>query len=193
MGTLVKFFLDHGPTVSAVVAICALVVSACSLLLTVCSLYLQRRHSYQSVRPIASLPVADYEDRIGVMLKNTGIGPLRVVEFRVTDGNTTEGDLISWMPKLPKDILWETFYDDLDGLWIPAGEKVIVLQLSGDQNNPAFNEARDLVRKALAKLKITVTPEDIYGKRMPTAERNLAWFGRHFEDSKSKSAAPSGK
>jgi hypothetical protein len=182
MGAWGKFLVDHPAVVSAAVAMCALVVSACSVLLTVCSLYFQRAHHFRSVRPIASIPVADYEDKIGVMLKNTGIGPLRVVQFRTTDGNSTEDDLISWMPELPKSISWETFYDDLDGLWIPAGEKVIVLQLSGDQDDPFFGEARDLTRKALAKLNISIIYEDIYSRRMPSAERNLAWFGRHFED-----------
>src|SRR5436305_1950270 len=156
MGAWSKFLVDHTAVVSAAVAMCALAVSVCSVLLTVCSLYFQRMHHFRSARPIASIPVADYENKIGVMLKNTGIGPLRVVQFRATDGNSIKDDLISWMPELPKSISWETFYDDLDGLWIPAGEKVIVLQLSGDQDDPFFGQARDLARKVLAKLNISI-------------------------------------
>jgi hypothetical protein len=124
--------------------------------------------------------VADYENKVGVMLKNKGIGPLRVVHFRATDGKKTQDDLISWMPELPLGVSWETFYEDLDGLWIQPGEKVIILQLSGDAGDPSFSQGRDACRQALARLTVSVEYEDIYEKSMPVAERNLAWFGRHF-------------
>ncbi|HKV94621.1 MAG TPA: hypothetical protein VJW20_18900 [Candidatus Angelobacter sp.] len=173
--SLLKFFLDHAPVVSAFVAVLSLVFTASAL-------YIQRAHFRRSVRPIASIPVADYEDRVGVMLKNKGIGPLHVLQFQATDGKKTENNLISWMPKLPAGISWETFYEDLDGLWIQPGEKVIVLQLAGDVDSPSFSQGRDLCRKALAKLTISIEYEDIYEKRMPTSKRDLAWFGRHFEN-----------
>jgi hypothetical protein len=174
MGTLLKFFLDHAPVVSAFIAVLSLVFTASAL-------YIQRAHFRRSVRPIASIPVADYGNKVAVMLKNKGIGPLHVLQFRATDGNKTENDLISWMPELPPGISWETFYEDLDGLWIQPGEKVIVLQLAGDIESLSFSQGRDRCRKALARLTVSVEYEDIYEKRMPAAKLDLAWFGRHFE------------
>jgi hypothetical protein len=158
-------------------------MSILSLLFTASTLYIQRAHYRRSVRPIASFPVADYENKIGVLFKNKGIGPLHVLQFRATDGKTQQNNLISLMPELPHTITWETFYHDLDGLWVQAGETVIILQLTGDPDDPLFVESRTLCRKALAKLTVTVQHEDIYEKRMPTVERDLAWFGRHFDSS----------
>jgi len=175
MTGLLQFFLDHAPFVSAFVAVL-------SLIFTASALYIQRAHFRRSVRPIASIPVADYENKVSVMLKNKGIGPLHVLQFHATDGKQTKNNLISWMPELLVGISWETFYEDLDGLWIQPGEKVIVLQLAGEVESPSFSQGRDLCRKALARLTVSIEYEDIYEKRMPVVKRDLAWFGRHFEN-----------
>ena len=60
-----------------VTAVCALVVSVAATVLAVWSALEQRRHMRLSVQPIAAIPVADFENRIGVFFANKGLGPLR--------------------------------------------------------------------------------------------------------------------
>jgi hypothetical protein len=77
-------------------------------------------------------------------------------------------------------VYWSTFYENLDGLCIPPGEEVVLLQLQGDENNKHFREARDSTRRALSSLNVTVKYKDIYNRKMSPKTRDLSWFGRHF-------------
>jgi len=159
----------------------ALFVSFLSILLTISSLYLTRRHNYKSVTPIASIPVSDYENRIAVKVKNNGVGPLIITAFRASRGPTTEDDLVSLMPQLPSGMLWDTFFDDLDGVCIRPGDQLGVLELSGDSDDKRFVAARDACRKALAETTVVLSYKDIYGRHMPVVTKSLGWFGRHFQ------------
>ena len=83
------------------------------------------------------------------------------------------------MPELPPGVLWDTFFDDLDGACIPPGEQLGVHQLSGNSEDRLFGEARDACRRALAETTVVLTYKDIYGRRMPVVTKSLRWFGRH--------------
>jgi hypothetical protein len=180
MNTLFDVLRQNPSQVSAIVAMMALFVSFLSILLTMASLYLSRRHNYKSLTPIASIPVSDYENTVAVKIKNTGVGPLIIGTFRATRGSNTEDDLISLMPDLPHGMLWDAFFDDLDGACIPPGEQLVILQLSGNPEDHRFGQARDACRKALAETTVVLTYKDIYGRRMPDVTKSLRWFGRHF-------------
>src|SRR5262245_38368685 len=157
MNALIQLLRQNPGQVSAIVAMIALSVSFLSIILTIASLYLSRQHNFKSLTPIASIPFSDYEDKVAVKIKNTGVGPLIIGTFRATRGNTTEDDLISLMPELPDGMLWDTFFDDLDGACIPPGEQLGVLQLSGNSGDRRFGLARDACRKALAETTVVLT------------------------------------
>jgi len=180
MNGLLQLIRQNPGQVSVIVALMALFVSFLSILLTIVSLYLSRQHNYKSLTPIASIPFSDYENQVAVKIKNTGVGPLIIGTFRATRGKRTEDDLISLMPELPQGMLWDTFFDDLDGACIPPGEQLGVLQLSGNSEDRRFGEARDACRRALAEITVVLTYKDIYGRRMPVVTKSLRWFGRHF-------------
>jgi hypothetical protein len=167
---------------STIVAICALITSVFSVGLAVWTASLQRKHMRLSVKPIAAIPVADFEHRVGVFLKNCGLGPMLVLKFRVFDmsGNITE-DLVSQMPCLENGILWSNFHIRINGSVIEQGKRLELLLLEGDINNNAFVVSRDRIRKRLSELIITVEYEDLYGQKMgPHTDNSLTFFGRHF-------------
>src|SRR5260370_13582819 len=118
MNALIQLLRQNPGQVSAIVGMVALCVSFLSIVLTVVSLYLSRQHNYKSLTPIASIPFSDYEDKLAVKIKNTGVGPLIIETFRATNGNRTEDDLISFIPELPRGMSWDTFFDYLDGACI---------------------------------------------------------------------------
>ena len=179
------FLKSHPDQASAIAALSGVFVSLLSILLTFTALLIQRRHNYKSVTPIASLPIADYENRLAVKLRNNGVGPLIVSRVIVSNGRRTEDDIISWMPQPPRGLFWTTFYDSLDGLALRPGSEAVIIELNGDRNNRTFAAFRDQVRSAISGLTITVEYEDIYGRSMATKVRDLKWFGRHFEDDRS--------
>ena len=180
MNLILEFVKQNPDQVNAFSAICALVVSFLSIILTVVSLLLQRRHNFKSLTPIASVIFDDYEDMVALKLKNTGVGPLIVEKFIATDGVEKKDNLISWMPNTPAGILWDNFYVYLDGIVVPPGEEVDILKLRGNINKESFNIFRDDVRKALSRLTVIIEYRDIYNRRMKGNQRNLQWFGRHF-------------
>lgn len=160
-----------------IVAICALVVATVSTALAAWTAFIQRRHMQLSVRPIAAVPVANYENRIGVFLKNTGLGPMRVVSLRATsDEGKIQDSLISHMPPLRPNIMWSTYYGTADGLALEPGSMVDLLLLEGKFDDPDFRGSRDSVRAALSKITLVVEYEDLYGRRMRPYNRDLSWF-----------------
>lgn len=175
--------VENTITNSDMIASGALTVAAISVLLSVWTAFLQRQHMRLSVRPIAVIPVSDYENRIGVNLKNSGLGPMRITALRVidNDGNAFES-LIKCMPELEPGVLWDTFYEKADGATIEAGHKFNLLRLQGELDDMAYIRSRDKVRRALSRLKVVVEYTDLYNKKMPLSERELSWFGRHQHD-----------
>ena len=166
---------------STFIALCALAVSVISTFLATWTAVTQRRHMRLSVRPIAAVTLADFEDRIGVFLQNKGIGPMRVVSLRASgEDGVTLADVISHMPPLRQGILWSGFRGGTDGAALEAGKRLELLLLEGDPGNAAFTASRDLTRRSLARLTIRVEYEDLYGQAMDPYERELSWFGRHW-------------
>ena len=190
MDWFLEFVKNNPDQVNAFVALCALGISLLSIVLTIVSLRIQQIHNYKSLTPIASLPIGDYENLIEVKLRNTGVGPLIVEKFVVSKDNNDKNNIIDWMPEMPDDLDWETFYSDLTGLCVSPNEAAVIIRLSGDKNNKRFAHFRDQVRKALAPLKVQVLYKDIYDRKMPAKARDLQWFGRHKQKDNLKKVKP---
>lgn len=162
------------------IALGALVVSLVAVSVSVWSGLADRRHMKLSVRPVAAIPVADFENRLAVWVSNKGLGPMRIKKLTVADAHeTVHSDLITFMPELPPNVAWTNFLGNADGAFIEAGKRLELLLLEGNLENQAFCDARDLIRGALATLTVRVEYEDLYGQSMPSADRTLSWFGRH--------------
>ena len=165
---------------STTIATCALVVSVFSTGLAVWTAFLQRRHMVLSVRPIAAIPVADFEDRVGVFIKNVGLGPMTIKSLRVSSREgATHDDVISHMPRLKDGVHWSNFWDAVDGATLENGKRFELLLLKGEPSHSKFRESRDAVRRALSTLTVRVEYEDLYGQTMKPHDQELSWFGRH--------------
>lgn len=165
-----------------IIAGCALVVSVISLGFTLWAQFAQRKHMRLSVRPVAAISVADFENRVAVWLVNKGLGPMRIRILTVRDAaGTVHSDLLSHMPSLSSGVVWTNFYGRADGAFLQAGKRLDLLLLEGDPDDRAFSVARDSIRKALSNLTVHVEYEDFYGKVMSSEKRTLSWFGRHYE------------
>ena len=179
---LVKLVKEHPDQINALAAICALVVSFLSILLTFIALWLQRQHNFKSVTPIASILVGDFENKLQVTVKNTGIGPLIIEKFRVSGEDGQRDDVISLMPASPTGIHWAAFTANIDGRSVPPNESMIILQLVGDASDEDFAAFRDDVRRALSKLAVSLEYRDIYNRKMPIKQRDLKWFARNLDE-----------
>ncbi|HEY1403298.1 MAG TPA: hypothetical protein VGB05_04165 [Pyrinomonadaceae bacterium] len=179
---LVKLIKENPDQINALAAVCALLISFLSILLTFIALSLQRQHNFKSVTPIASILIGDFEDNLHVTLKNTGIGPAIIEQFRVFYEKEEKDNIISWMPISPMGINWANFTPNIDGRSITPNESLIVLQLIGNPSDEEFAAFRDDVRRALKGLTVSLLYKDIYDRRMPIEQRDLKWFARNLAE-----------
>ena len=162
-----------------VIAVCAIIVSIVATSFSIWIAFIHRRHMQLSVRPIASFPLADYEEHIGVYLANKGLGPMRIISFKVEgDGGKVTDDLISIMPP---NIQWTNFHESVDDATVENGTKLDLLELKDRPSITDYATKRDRVRKILSTLTIRVQYEDLYGKLMKEHVKKLTFFGRHFK------------
>ena len=170
---------------SLFVSMAALVVAGLSIYFAYRGLKLQQVHNQLSVRPVGSIPCADYEDCVRVRITNDGLGPLLIdcITVRNKESSETSSNLISLMPEAPENISWKNFSS---GKWncIRPGDSLILIELEGDSADKDFAEFRDRVREKLSNIEIILQYKDIYGNAMPAARRDLKWFSRRLAKSK---------
>ena len=167
-----------GALASAAAAFLALVVSAIAVGISIWAVRSQRKHNELSVRPLAEVTVADYENSLRVKLRNNGTGPMIVTEVAVSNGSTTKPCIIDWMPRLPTGRPWTTFSHALRDRTLQPGSEIVLLELTEYEGERGFVQCRDTVRAAMAPLTVSVEYTDIYNKTMPTRVKDLSWFGR---------------
>lgn len=170
-----------GALASAAAAFLALFVSCVSVWISVSSARSQRRHNELSVRPLAEVTVADYENSLRVKLRNNGTGPMIVLTVTVSNGSSAQESLIEWMPDLPQGRPWNNFSHALRRRTLQAGAEIILLELTEYEDESDFSECRDQVRSALAPLTVNVEYTDIYDTVMRPCRKPLSWFGRTCE------------
>ena len=169
-----------GALASAAAALLGLVVSAIAVGISIWAVRSQRTHNELSVRPLAEVTVADYENSLRVKLCNNGTGPMIVTNVAVSDGSSgAKPCIVEWMPKLPNKRPWTTFSNDLRDRTIQAGSEIVLIELIQYEGERNFSRLRDKVRAALAPLTVSVEYTDIYSKAMPIRVKDLSWFGRH--------------
>jgi hypothetical protein len=167
-----------GALASAAAAFLALAVSAISVGISVWAIRSQRKHNALSVRPLAEVTVADYENCLRVKLCNNGIGPMIVTEVVVSDGSNAKHTIVDWMPDLPNDRAWTNFSNALRGRTLRPGSEIVLLELTEHEGEASFAPCREMVRVALARLTVNVEYTDIYNVVMQPHSKSLSWFGR---------------
>ena len=167
---------------SALAAGLAFLISCISVRVSISTLRHQQRHDALSLRPLPEVTVADFETKLRIALRNNGVGPLLVTRLTAGDGATTRDQILSWMPDdLPDHLTWSNFAGAVDGRSISPNNSILLLELTGDDQDPDFAQVRDRVRAALRGLIVAVEYTDIYNNGLPTYIKSLDWFGRHLE------------
>lgn len=160
-------------TLTAVSSLFAVVVSIISVIFTVIFSLLQVKHNKNSVRPISSIQLCDYENLLSVKIKNVGTGPLTIKTLKVKDDHREAKELISLMPHINQN--WTTFIEEIDGSTIPVGGSITLVEL-----HPDDDMVKQLVRKRLSKITVYLDYTDIFETKFHD-ERALTFFGRHFQ------------
>jgi hypothetical protein len=171
----------------AIIAFFALVTSIASIYFTFHSLRAQKEHNLMSVRPIGIISAVDFDNNIYVGIKNNGIGPLIISDFKVSKSGFETTHLMTILPENIQKINWTDYVSDdiiMIGSVIKPGEELYLIQLTFDISFPTQNANEEIkieLWNSLKDLTIEMTYTDIYEKQKFSTKRKLNWFGRHFE------------
>jgi hypothetical protein len=157
----------------------AFLISCMSLWISVATLRHQKKHDALSLRPLPEITVADYETRLRVTLRNNGVGPMIVTRLVAGNGAEVRDQILAWMPDLPDELAWSNFSGSVDGRSISPDAAIVLLELTGNAEDPDFADVRDSVRAALCGLTVNVEYTDVYNNVLPPHRKSLEWFGRH--------------
>ena len=166
---------------SAILAALACFIAVISLLVSRKTLLHQQEHNRLSVRPIPSIVVGDYENRLFVKIVNNGVGPLLIKKIRTLGSSDPELALIFHMPALLPKVLWTNFVEDTFGRTVLPGFDLVILDFDScsSGSDDLYSLSRDQVRTTLAKLSVELEFTDIYNSDFANVSRNLNWFHRH--------------
>lgn len=167
-----------GALASAAAAFLALLVSAISMWISVRTSSQQQTHNALTVRPLAEVTVANYEDSLRVKLLNNGTGPLILKAITVSDGSSALPSIIDWMPGLPMERPWNNYSKNFLNRSLAAGAELVLLELTEREGEQDFAACRDSVRMVLAHLTVNVEYTDIYGETMRPVRKELNWFAQ---------------
>lgn len=166
---------------SSIAAVAACVIAYYSFRVSRRTFVNQHIHNLTSVRPLASIEVGDFENRLYVKLVNNGVGPLIVKSIRVPGGLDPDQPLYLQMPNLGGKVFWTNFVEDTAGRSIRPGAELMLLDLDAESSTSKtqYVVERDNIRRALGTLSIDVAYTDIYDTDFPLASRSLNWLHRH--------------
>lgn len=165
------FLNMNNETLMAITSLCAVIISIISMIFTTVFSILQVKHNKNSVRPISAIQVNDYEDLLSVEIENVGTGPLTITKLIAKNDIQQASELIELLPPIGQP--WSTFVEKVDGWTIPAGEKIVLVELQ-----PLNDKIKKTIRRSLAKTTIVLHYTDIYKTKFYD-ERKLDFFGRH--------------
>ena len=132
------------------------------------------KHNKNSVRPVSSIRLDDYENELAVKIKNAGTGPLIIKKLIFKNKDCTSNSLISLIPLIEQN--WDTFIEETENWTISVNEELVLIRLY-----PENNEILTQIRISLSQITVYLEYTDIYNTKF-TDERSLHYFGRHFPD-----------
>ncbi len=167
-----------------IVAICALVVSVVSLATSIYFSWCARDHNRRSVKPLPFVLQSDFEDRIAVVIRNNGTGPLILEKAEAKNSiDGRSGHLIDLIPEPPPGVLFTNFNRVHQVRAIRPGDQVDLLDLAVGEAERRAIAYRDDLRRALGNMTVELTYTDIYETQFPVYAIKLTWFHRHLDTS----------
>jgi len=166
-----------GAGASAIVALVALLVAIVSAFISVRALRIQREHNILSLTPLLRVSPVDLEERLAVVLKNNGPGPVVVQKISATVGSGIHDSIRECLGNPPATVAWETYVGPVDDESMAPGEEIVLLALRGDVTNQEYVAFRDGCRATLSGITLTVAYTDVYKQQLKLV-KPLRWFGR---------------
>ena len=173
-----KYLIDNPDFANALATVFSALTALIAIGVSVWALWVQRRHNKISVRPIPEVSMGDGITSISVKLTNNGFGPLVIRRMRVTKGQESRENIIDWMKEHMPEMDWTNFTSIGPDRTIEPNGEATLIELTEEPEEQGFAPLREMARRELSRLVITMEYTDVYDSTFATFTRQLDWFSR---------------
>ncbi len=158
--------------ITELIAACALIISIVSIFVGFWGVWIQREHSFRSIRPIGNIGITKRENYFGVALSNSGIGPMIIGSVETfNDKGVTKNYLADWIPHEYKQNM--DLGTHIEGCAIHPGAQYDFLKYGYNPSNPDDLTISNEIRSMLKDLTIRVKYFDVYNREQPELIQHL--------------------
>ncbi len=172
---------DKTISISDGIAVIALIASLASVVISYSTLRIQRKHNIKSVKPIIHVGQWDYENRLGVTLKNCGTGVAIIKRYWVYNhaDDKEYSNIYKCLPAtLGAGLNYSKYWTPDREFAVQPGEIIdLILVPIPDMTSAQITE-REWLRSIICQLDVKIQFEDVYENKFPIYERDLKHFGR---------------
>jgi hypothetical protein len=150
---------------NSIIAISAVVIALCSLFITIWQLHINRNHNRLSVKPHLFIDVdISHEDPIKLILKNGGVGPAFIKNYRLFVDNK---EITSSREQLYNDTIKKVGLDGYSyGFFLLSIKQAFLPDSKTDlfvfSNEGLENDDVENIRENLERIKFIIEYESIY-------------------------------
>lgn len=150
-------------------------ISVISLFLAIYSLKSQRKHNFNSVRPIGVVHLSSTSDSLSIEIRNKGTGPMYINSLKCVLGEKAENNIVYLIPNELLKIVEVNCHTKPGGEWLSPEESFMIFSAKNykDMSGEAISE----IKKYLKETKMTLIYTDIYEKEHKPFERDLEFLG----------------
>jgi len=132
-------------------------------------------------RPLLEVFASNFDNKIEINLKNKGLGPLLVTDYKINNVKTGEskGGLYYWIQNISGT--FNNYTGELNDLILaPSEVKNLLLFEKQDMTkiDTDYHRVREELRIILKDLEIEIGYNDIYNNEMPTRRYKFDWYGK---------------
>ncbi|WP_240543507.1 hypothetical protein [Spirosoma foliorum] len=146
-----------------------------ALLATFYQLRLQRVHNEKSLKPLGQIDLPDHKKKLGIQIRNNGLGPLIIDRLTFSKHGTTYSSIEECIDIDPKSYMHISAGNLVRRVILPNTYLAVFEKNFGEH---ADESIIDHVRKQLSYITLKVEGRDIYDNKI-TFERDFRWFSRY--------------
>jgi hypothetical protein len=147
LDTFRKFIKDNPDTLTALIALIAILIS-------VYSLFIQRLHNQRSFKPYCRYEIINFDNTIKIYLWNKGSGPLIIKKVTFKDNSlNTKSSIKQFIPTNIIALINGHSADNFENHIVMPSEKILLFEANDNSGQDAITQIRDKIKELSVETK----------------------------------------
>jgi|GEM_PF-1232442 hypothetical protein len=189
-----EWLVNNSDVSQAITSIATAVISIAAIVVSIVTYSRQEKSSKESVRPFLSFELIDLPRRLGIKLRNDGLGVAKVKsakfymlhdrkEMEIELGDTLiesidEALMLSRIGEIDRDS-WKRYLDSYENLALASASERFLIEIELSKTDDIT--ILEIPRKVLSKIRAELFYADIHDNEQPALTANFKYFGRGCE------------